>query len=287
MQIMPSTADYIAHKSGGTRVRAGRPRDSADQHRLRLLVPALPARALPRQRAARARRLQRRRGQGRPVVAGRRPTAASTSAWPTTSRSPRPASTSGKVLERAPRLPARVPGGSWGCERPPDERSAGPAWRCPRSATARGGSAASMWLGAQDDESLPALNRAIDLGVTFIDTALAYGDGHSEKLVGQVVARARRGDRRRDQDPAEEPRLAGAGRHRPRRGVPRRPRPQVHRAQPAQPRPRHDRPAAVPRVVGRVGRPRRAGSRGSRRSRPRARSASSASRSTTTSPRTR
>jgi aryl-alcohol dehydrogenase-like predicted oxidoreductase len=45
----------------------------------------------------------------------------------------------------------------------------------------------SMWLGAQDDESLTALNRAVDLGVTMIDTALAYGNGHSEELVGQVV----------------------------------------------------------------------------------------------------
>jgi aryl-alcohol dehydrogenase-like predicted oxidoreductase len=45
----------------------------------------------------------------------------------------------------------------------------------------------SMWLGAQDDESLAALNRAADLGVNFIDTALAYGDGHSEQLVGRVA----------------------------------------------------------------------------------------------------
>ena len=45
----------------------------------------------------------------------------------------------------------------------------------------------SMWLGAEDQESLAALNRAIDLGVNFIDTALVYGDGHSEKLVGKVV----------------------------------------------------------------------------------------------------
>ncbi len=45
----------------------------------------------------------------------------------------------------------------------------------------------SLWLGAQDDESLEALNRAVDLGVTLIDTALAYGDGHSEELVGRVV----------------------------------------------------------------------------------------------------
>jgi aryl-alcohol dehydrogenase-like predicted oxidoreductase len=45
----------------------------------------------------------------------------------------------------------------------------------------------SQWGGADDDESLQALHRAIDLGVNFIDTALAYGDGRSERLVGQVV----------------------------------------------------------------------------------------------------
>jgi aryl-alcohol dehydrogenase-like predicted oxidoreductase len=45
----------------------------------------------------------------------------------------------------------------------------------------------SQWGGADDDESLEALHRAIDLGVNFIDTALAYGAGRSERLVGQVV----------------------------------------------------------------------------------------------------
>jgi aryl-alcohol dehydrogenase-like predicted oxidoreductase len=45
----------------------------------------------------------------------------------------------------------------------------------------------SMWLGADDDESVRALNRAADLGVTMFDTALAYGDGHSEQLVGRLV----------------------------------------------------------------------------------------------------
>jgi aryl-alcohol dehydrogenase-like predicted oxidoreductase len=43
------------------------------------------------------------------------------------------------------------------------------------------------WIGAEDDQSLRALNSAIDLGLNFIDTALAYGDGHSERLVGRVV----------------------------------------------------------------------------------------------------
>jgi aryl-alcohol dehydrogenase-like predicted oxidoreductase len=45
----------------------------------------------------------------------------------------------------------------------------------------------SQWIGADDDESIQALERAIELGVNFIDTARAYGDGHSERLVGQVV----------------------------------------------------------------------------------------------------
>ncbi len=45
----------------------------------------------------------------------------------------------------------------------------------------------SMWIGAEDEESLRALNRAIDLGLNFIDTALGYGDGHSEQLVGRTV----------------------------------------------------------------------------------------------------
>lgn len=45
----------------------------------------------------------------------------------------------------------------------------------------------SGWIGADDRQSLEALNRSIDLGLNFIDTALAYGDGHSEQLVGQVV----------------------------------------------------------------------------------------------------
>jgi aryl-alcohol dehydrogenase-like predicted oxidoreductase len=45
----------------------------------------------------------------------------------------------------------------------------------------------TMWLGADDDESLRALNRAVDLGVNLIDTALGYGNGHSEQLVGRVA----------------------------------------------------------------------------------------------------
>jgi aryl-alcohol dehydrogenase-like predicted oxidoreductase len=43
------------------------------------------------------------------------------------------------------------------------------------------------WGDVDDKESLAALNRAIELGVNFIDTADVYGDGRSERLVAQVV----------------------------------------------------------------------------------------------------
>jgi aryl-alcohol dehydrogenase-like predicted oxidoreductase len=49
------------------------------------------------------------------------------------------------------------------------------------------GISGKQWLGAKDDRSLAALRRATELGLNFIDTALAYGDGHSERLVGQAV----------------------------------------------------------------------------------------------------
>lgn len=43
------------------------------------------------------------------------------------------------------------------------------------------------WGEVDDDESLAALHKAIDLGVNFIDTADNYGMGRSEKLIGQVL----------------------------------------------------------------------------------------------------
>jgi len=43
------------------------------------------------------------------------------------------------------------------------------------------------WTGSEDAESLAALQRSIDLGCNFFDTAWAYGDGHSEELLGQTL----------------------------------------------------------------------------------------------------
>jgi len=48
------------------------------------------------------------------------------------------------------------------------------------------GIGADAWKGASDSESLDSMRRAVELGVTFIDTAIAYGSGHSEELVGQI-----------------------------------------------------------------------------------------------------
>jgi aryl-alcohol dehydrogenase-like predicted oxidoreductase len=41
---------------------------------------------------------------------------------------------------------------------------------------------------ADPDESVATIHRALDLGVTFLDTANVYGDGHNETLVGKAIA---------------------------------------------------------------------------------------------------
>jgi len=44
------------------------------------------------------------------------------------------------------------------------------------------------WGQVDDVESLRAIQRALDLGITFFDTADVYGCGHSERLLGQALA---------------------------------------------------------------------------------------------------
>ena len=43
------------------------------------------------------------------------------------------------------------------------------------------------WGKQKDNDSVDALHKAIDLGVNFIDTAAGYGEGHSEKIIGNVL----------------------------------------------------------------------------------------------------
>lgn len=46
---------------------------------------------------------------------------------------------------------------------------------------------AGGWTGSDDDESIEAMRRAMDLGCTFFDTALAYGQGKSERLLAKAM----------------------------------------------------------------------------------------------------
>jgi aryl-alcohol dehydrogenase-like predicted oxidoreductase len=50
-----------------------------------------------------------------------------------------------------------------------------------------GGNWAMSWGPQDDNESIAAIHKAIDLGVNWIDTAPVYGLGHSEEIVGRAV----------------------------------------------------------------------------------------------------
>ena len=52
------------------------------------------------------------------------------------------------------------------------------------------GISGAQWIGSSTNDALAALRAAIEQGIDFIDTALAYGDGVSERLVGQIVREA-------------------------------------------------------------------------------------------------
>src|ERR1700735_2806628 len=49
---------------------------------------------------------------------------------------------------------------------------------------------ASSWGPQDDNDSIAAIHKAIDLGVNWIDTAAIYGLGHSEEIVGNAVKSA-------------------------------------------------------------------------------------------------
>lgn len=46
----------------------------------------------------------------------------------------------------------------------------------------------AVWGEPDEKESIATIRSALDLGITFFDTAEAYGDGYSEELLGQAVA---------------------------------------------------------------------------------------------------
>ncbi len=50
-----------------------------------------------------------------------------------------------------------------------------------------GGNTMMSWGPQDDNDSIAAIHKAIDLGVNWIDTAPAYGLGHSEEIVGRAV----------------------------------------------------------------------------------------------------
>jgi aryl-alcohol dehydrogenase-like predicted oxidoreductase len=52
----------------------------------------------------------------------------------------------------------------------------------------------ASWSNSDDEESLRSLQASVDRGCNFFDTAYAYGNGHSENLLGQIV-RANAGKR--------------------------------------------------------------------------------------------
>ena len=63
----------------------------------------------------------------------------------------------------------------------------------PVSAIGFGAGALAVYGAVDDAEALATLNRCVDLGVTFIDTADVYGGGSNERLIAKLLA-----DRRYD-----------------------------------------------------------------------------------------
>jgi aryl-alcohol dehydrogenase-like predicted oxidoreductase len=50
------------------------------------------------------------------------------------------------------------------------------------------------WGAVDDDESVAAIRRAVEAGVSWVDTAPTYGDGHSEEVVGRALEPFRAGE---------------------------------------------------------------------------------------------
>ena len=125
------------------------------------------------------------------------------------------------------------------------------------------GISGQAWIGADDAESLRALRLAIEHGVNFLDTAYAYGDGHSEELVGAAVRDSAEAVYVASKVPPKNMEWpARARRCAQRRSFPADWIVACTERQPAEPRPRDDRRPAAPRLVRRVGRTGRLARRG-------------------------
>lgn len=48
-----------------------------------------------------------------------------------------------------------------------------------------------MWVGIEDAETIKAIRAAFDAGITTVDTAEIYGEGHSEQIVAQALSDVR------------------------------------------------------------------------------------------------
>ncbi len=96
-----------------------------------------------------------------------------------------------------------------------------------------GGGFEWSWGAQEDEDSIAAIHRALELGVNWIDTAAQYGFGHSEEVVGRAIAgarraavrlhqgRAARGARRRDAPRPDARRAQARARRKPRAPGPR------------------------------------------------------------------
>jgi aryl-alcohol dehydrogenase-like predicted oxidoreductase len=49
----------------------------------------------------------------------------------------------------------------------------------------------TMWVGIDDSETTKAIRTAFEAGITTVDTAAIYGDGHSERIVGSALSEVR------------------------------------------------------------------------------------------------
>ena len=58
-----------------------------------------------------------------------------------------------------------------------------------------GGDWAFAWGPQDDDQSIAAILHAVELGITWVDTAAVYGLGHSESVVGEAIRRIPAADR--------------------------------------------------------------------------------------------